>query len=775
MGTYAPTLLLVIAVLASPVAGAAAASDGSALLSGFTVENGRATFTLCAPACSIVAGEDGDRVEIDGFHRLLDPGRPYLPVKRFLVALPPGARALSVRVLSSRSTTLPGSHAIEPSPPPLPLVPPERFDGAMEKMRAEWRANRDASYRSDDACPERIAWLDGAGSFRRYSYASVAFAPVTCHPLSGTLDYHDEVEVAVEFAVDEESREAAMRGGPSDDAAEAKAERLFDNFDDVARHYAAAESREARKSSLHDYVVVTTSSNLAGVTASAFTAWKTALGFQVRTVLVTDVEIASQPGADLAERIRNFLRQYYQPWGIDYVLLVGNYLSVPMRVCYPDPAFHVYNPDDPGLVAPGTPTDAYYADLSLPDSLSWDADGDGFPGEHGEDAPDFLAEVAVGRVPVNNNDRITYALDKIVAFEQDGGSWKSSALHAGAILFFENQNFSGVPFVDGATLLDSIQTALMGGFTMGRMCECEGLVTSSFPWGAMSESAFSSEWSAGQYGYVNWSGHGWCNGAARTVWYWDDGDGVPETDGSDGMSSLYFINEASTGLEDDHPSVVFAVSCNVGYPEPNVYGRAGVDLLTRPGWGAAAGIVCSARPAAVSKDWIGDPGGTESICYEFNRCMIAEEERIGDALCDGKFHAHTEYGWNTVYEPMNLYNFNLFGDPSMLTGSVATGVADAREVDVGLPLSLSTVEPNPFRSATTIRFAGAAGRDARLAVYDIRGRRVADLRAAPEGNGRFAATWNGTDRDGRKLPSGIYFVALASGSEREARKVVLLR
>ena len=35
-----------------------------------------------------------------------------------------------------------------------------------------------------------------------------------------------------------------------------------------------------------------------------------------------------------------------------------------------------------------------------------------------------------------------YALTKIMAYESDTGDWKNNALHAGAILFYENENYS---------------------------------------------------------------------------------------------------------------------------------------------------------------------------------------------------------------------------------------------------------------------------------------------------------------------------------------------
>lgn len=57
-----------------------------------------------------------------------------------------------------------------------------------------------------------------------------------------------------------------------------------------------------------------------------------------------------------------------------------------------------------------------------------------------------------------------------------------------------------------------------------------------------------------------------------------------------------------------------------------------------------------------------------------------------------------------------------------------------------------------------------------LAVYDILGRRVASLDA-----GSRPATWDGTMRDGRSAPPGVYFIRLTSGAEAHAARVVLVR
>jgi hypothetical protein len=90
-------------------------------------------------------------------------------------------------------------------------------------------------------------------------------------------------------------------------------------------------------------------------------------------------------------------------------------------------------------------------------------------------------------------------------------------------------------------------------------------------------------------------------------------------------------------------------------------------------------------------------------------------------------------------------------------------------------ISLEAPRPNPFRGETRIRFGLAGGSvDARLAVYDISGRRVRSL-APSGGKASGGATWDGKDDRGRSLPSGVYLFRLETGGEVLTRKVVKTR
>jgi len=627
------------------------------------------TIEVSAGQYQIVNKDSEQMIEMDGFGYLMDPGKPMLPSRSFLIVLPPGARVQSVEVKGIASEQLPSAYQIMPTPLIRPMTDLGQGREFIERLEREWEDNNRAVYSSDQAYPGERGELKGSGTLRKYSYASVSFYPFSYHPQSGRLIYCPAAQISVEYELPSPGTEEAKKVEEQkwDKAADERASRLFVNYEEMKGLYQPTGPRSGASSQTHDYVIITTSALQSSIIASNFLSWKTSLGYNVRIVLTTDPEIAGHAGADLPEKIRNFLRYNYIPWGIEYVLLVGDHATIPMRYCYPDSTNHINGAGDPSNW-PWTgdvPTDYYYADLSGPDATSWDSDGDGFCGEYRQDSPDFLAEVYVGRIPTSIDSRITYTLNKLVAFEQDTGDWKQQALHAGAIAYFENEDYSGRDLGDGAAIVDSIETDLMSGWIISHYSEQGGLGPSAYDWPALNEIAFIGDWRNGQYGVVNWSAHGWSNRVARKVWAWDDGDGVPE---SNEMSWPDIISTTSN-LDDDFPSIVYAVSCLVGYPEPNAWGNLGIDLLTEPSFGSSVGVLSGTRVVWVSK------GDGELLCYEFNRFLIdgpAGPERVGNALYDSEFFYNQNYTWNHYSEYWNPFGYNLYGDPSLVREGIST-------------------------------------------------------------------------------------------------------
>ena len=410
------------------------------------------------------------------------------------------------------------------------------------------------------------------------------------------------------------------------------------------------------------YLILSSDELIDAITTSDFISWKEQKGFTLELLSTSDNRIQDQQGHDLQQKIRLFLQEYQQQWNIGYLLIIGDVNTIPMRYCYPNPLNHEF--DIFNYLSGEVPTDYYYADITYADEESWDKDGDGYYGEFGQDLPDFSAEIAVGRIPISESDRITYTLNKIVNFEQNDQDWKYHALHAGAFFYFENEDNNGRSAMDGAVLSHYIQNDIMTDWSIHRYSEQDGLQPSEYNWDPLSEQHFINDWRTGKYSIVNWQGHGWTNAAARKVWIADDGDGIPE---GQEINWPNFITRYSN-LDDDYPSIVTAVSCYVGCPEedPNSIGNLGIDLLTHPSFGAAVAVVASARSPYGSADWPTSPGGSDQIIYEFNKNLITHEMSIGDAFYTSKYYCTSTYGWNEYYEYIDMFTFNLFGDPSML-------------------------------------------------------------------------------------------------------------
>lgn len=89
--------------------------------------------------------------------------------------------------------------------------------------------------------------------------------------------------------------------------------------------------------------------------------------------------------------------------------------------------------------------------------------------------------------------------------------------------------------------------------------------------------------------------------------------------------------------------------------------------------------------------------------------------------------------------------------------------------------SLSQNAPNPFNPLTTLRFTLPKPGHVTLIIYDISGRRVAELVDENLQAGTFDATWDGRNRAGRQVTSGIYFARMKADGFTAVRKMVLLR
>ena len=75
---------------------------------------------------------------------------------------------------------------------------------------------------------------------------------------------------------------------------------------------------------------------------------------------------------------------------------------------------------------------------------------------------------------------------------------------------------------------------------------------------------------------------------------------------------------------------------------------------------------------------------------------------------------------------------------------------------------------------TTISFITYRDAPVELSIYDVRGRLVRDLISETRAAGEYRVAWDGDDRDGRSVASGMYIARLRSGPDEVTKKIVIV-
>jgi hypothetical protein len=99
-------------------------------------------------------------------------------------------------------------------------------------------------------------------------------------------------------------------------------------------------------------------------------------------------------------------------------------------------------------------------------------------------------------------------------------------------------------------------------------------------------------------------------------------------------------------------------------------------------------------------------------------------------------------------------------------------------IDNNIPSEFALYQnyPNPFNPSTTIRFALQETGKVTVSVYDIQGRLVKSLvNNSEQSAGTYEVNWDGTDSNGNKVTSGIYFTKMSAGSFHQTHKMVLMK
>jgi hypothetical protein len=115
------------------------------------------------------------------------------------------------------------------------------------------------------------------------------------------------------------------------------------------------------------------------------------------------------------------------------------------------------------------------------------------------------------------------------------------------------------------------------------------------------------------------------------------------------------------------------------------------------------------------------------------------------------------------------------GNQDVYAGRLSiTGLED-EEIVLPENLRLASPYPNPFNSSVVVSFYSSGETYVELEVVDLMGRKVADIFKGISLVGTNNHNWDGVDKNGKDVSSGVYFMRLTGQDRTETRKAVLLR
>lgn len=585
------------------------------------------SFSPALPPVPVHTGGDG-RAVFDG-HDLQYAGyagEPAIPCKIMRLLLPSDTdmASVNVSVKTHDSELLPGQWQVRP------IEPPAVWDGKQHVI--EWPAGRrivDGKdmhiYSNDQTFPASCIGDVGTGSIRHWKLVEVPLALFQYNPVAKTLFRLTTIELVVSF---DRRTFAAGRVLPSSihHAASAKrARKLTLNYDDIAPRDPLYSLRPSALAAPEPTYAIITTNAIAdqSIELINFVRHKEQRGFTVQ--VVTEDAWGGGVGDAAAENIRWWLKTNYQSLNIEYVLLIGNphptLGDVPMKMLWPRSNDDNYRE---------SPSDYYYADLTG----NWDADGDGFFGEWGDDFSDTGVdrywEVRVGRIPYYGQiEDLDEILSKIVHYQNETGDaaqWRKQ------VLLPMKPSDSSTP---GYHLGEAIKNKVLApqcNWDYHRTYDDDYGLTPPPESTPCSVDTVTAAWKATLPGAVFW----WTHGGSQTA------AGVMDT-----------IHAAT--LDDDYPAFTFQASCNNSYPEDA--SNLSYTLLKN---GAIAAIGATRVSwYFVGQTYFSNETSNSGMTFEYAKRLIEGAMDSGTALNDLKESISV---YNSVWW-MNYTVMNIYGDP----------------------------------------------------------------------------------------------------------------
>jgi hypothetical protein len=272
--------------------------------------------------------------------QLSEDGKPMLPQKTIMIALPEGMKATNVRILNVKEKEMPDTYKI------IPTQLPQTLDKSMKELVSIQCDTQ--IYESNKPYPAKRVEITGQTDLAGQGLAILTIYPIQYIPSSKKLKLLTSLEFIIEGVngnicgdylseqISEEGREIYQK----------MVEEMVINPEDVKLHTKENIQKSGVDPGDYDYVIIT---NTSWVNAfQSLSDWKTKKGVPANIVTTDWIYSNGNYSGSDKEKIRAFIQDAHVSWGATFFLLGGDTNHIPYHTAY-------YQGDS-------IPTDTYYSD-----------------------------------------------------------------------------------------------------------------------------------------------------------------------------------------------------------------------------------------------------------------------------------------------------------------------------------------------------------------------------------------------------------------------------
>lgn len=313
-------------------------------------------------------------------------GEPGLPYQEIVLLLPPGEELEKFEITRFGKTEISGFFKLYP----VQQVRPVSFgeSGKFECRKEIY--NQNASY------PTKYYAKPETNFFRGHGIVTGAITPVEYVPASGSLHYYNKIKVKI-YTKQANNKAQVLKMVKTDADTRTVLKQTVHNYN-IASQYSAIQNKNEK----YDILVVT-SQSLKPAFASLMQEY-VRRGYAAKLFTTDEIgQLAS--GADVQDKIRNFIINQYVNSNVKYVVLGGDNELVPAR------GFYCQVQSSSLMEDSNIPADLYYSALDG----NWNTDGDDKWAEPEED--DLLPDISVGRIPASDATDLASMIHKTLSYQ----------------------------------------------------------------------------------------------------------------------------------------------------------------------------------------------------------------------------------------------------------------------------------------------------------------------------------------------------------------------